>query len=423
MEIAFGIVVVAILVVAAVFSYALHRDLLFPPVILCVTWIPVLMGGIAVSQSNGHTFQVATMLLVGCGILAFTAGCSVVTSSRRLSKLDAVGSAYRPPSMKGMMVVLGGALAILPFYIAKAMQLGEAGPTPFWFMNIRIAIGRGEGYGWTGYGVTIAIMAVVILQTIRVSRGGKIGGKNVTQWFYLALGVATVYAVLATGRTYLLLLGFAVVGPKLVTRSIKVARVVPIFVVIGIVVFAAIATALRKGVTSDLPWVEFVSGVSSSITTYAVGGLFGLDSLLSGGALHAQGLYSTRFFFSVLNGLGFNLPVPSLVLVPITEPIITNVYSAFGIYYSDFGLVGSVIFFLVLGVAYGFMYVSIRVNRISSGSIILYSIGIYPLFMSFFQDQFVTLMSTWIQFVLLWLVCVKLLGRIRFRAINSYSVM
>jgi oligosaccharide repeat unit polymerase len=80
----------------------------------------------------------------------------------------------------------------------------------------------------------------------------------------------------------------------------------------------------------------------------------------------------------------------------IKTPVLTNVYTVYQPYFLDFSYVGVVLIQFFLGLLHGHIY-----KRAVSGSaffVTLYGLSLYPLVMQFFQDQYLNLLSTWVQF-------------------------
>jgi oligosaccharide repeat unit polymerase len=72
-----------------------------------------------------------------------------------------------------------------------------------------------------------------------------------------------------------------------------------------------------------------------------------------------------------------------------------NVYTVFSPYYRDFGVVGVGLFLGVLGALHGWIF-----RQLKTGMpiiIVANALLFYALIMQFFQDQYFSLMSQWIQ--------------------------
>lgn len=114
-----------------------------------------------------------------------------------------------------------------------------------------------------------------------------------------------------------------------------------------------------------------------------------------------------RTLLAILSVINPSISVPELVQSPLTiaNGVSSNVYTVFHYYYLDFGGIYSLLILGVLGVLTGVLY-----RKAKGGDpiwVYLYSLSIYPAFMQFFQDQYFSLLSTWIQFGLIGLLICK----------------
>jgi oligosaccharide repeat unit polymerase len=111
------------------------------------------------------------------------------------------------------------------------------------------------------------------------------------------------------------------------------------------------------------------------------------------------GTNTFRFFYAILNRLGYDIEVPKLVndFITIGLNSNTNVYTIYYFYAQDFGLFYAMIIMLFLGIFHGFLY-----KKMCSKNpywVYWYALSCYPLFMQFFQDQYFSLLSTWLQYL------------------------
>ncbi|WP_412522731.1 O-antigen polymerase [Shewanella chilikensis] len=66
----------------------------------------------------------------------------------------------------------------------------------------------------------------------------------------------------------------------------------------------------------------------------------------------------------------------------------SNIYTAIRRIVSDFSLVGSCLYFFIFGVIYGWLYKNIQLNKNNDFSIVLYSMLLFPVFMSAWDERF-----------------------------------
>lgn len=83
----------------------------------------------------------------------------------------------------------------------------------------------------------------------------------------------------------------------------------------------------------------------------------------------------------------------------------TNVYTFYSWYADDFGIIYALVVQFFIGIFYGKLYKNMSQNRVFG--IYLYASFIYPLLMQIFQDQYFSLLSTWIQCIFYGFVLLK----------------
>lgn len=110
-----------------------------------------------------------------------------------------------------------------------------------------------------------------------------------------------------------------------------------------------------------------------------------------------------RFFsaFNVALGLGDGANELVQQFIYIANGVSSNVYTMFQYYCDDFGVVYSIIMSAILGLMSGFCYKRENVDALFG---YLSCLLLYPAFMQFFQDQYFSLASTWLQLLFVGLI-------------------
>lgn len=134
----------------------------------------------------------------------------------------------------------------------------------------------------------------------------------------------------------------------------------------------------------------------SVLWIYLLGGISAFDSILHGTSSEMNGINTFRSVLAVFASFGFDVPVVDLVQDYAYIPHPTNVYTVFFPYFVDFGIFAVFLTQFIFGAAHTLLYSLAR--RGSSVFAIIFSISVYPLFMQWFQDQYFSLLSTWVMF-------------------------
>lgn len=145
---------------------------------------------------------------------------------------------------------------------------------------------------------------------------------------------------------------------------------------------------------------NFLSQNLKITTGYISGSIVAFDKWLIKNEKLLFGKNIFRFFFAIIYKMGFKIETPNLVqqFTYIGDNEFSNVYTFFYYYVKDFGILYSVMIEFFLGFVNGFIY---KLNKERKGYwTYLYVLSFYPALMQFFQDQYFSLMSMWLQYIL-----------------------
>lgn len=206
-------------------------------------------------------------------------------------------------------------------------------------------------------------------------------------------------SLMTLGRTTLFLYIILMLSIFLVGQNVKQKQILKFtigFLAVG-VVFFGFYNVLKYPYKSSGHSL-FYSAIKSNIV-YLSGSLVAFEKWAEMDYVLLYGANTFRFFIAVLNRLGFEIAPQNLVnpFIDISLNQNTNVYTIYYYYVSDFGLWYGYAMQLLIGGLHGILY-----KKLFSGKAIwlyLFSLSLYPLSMQFFQDQYLSLTSTWIQFI------------------------
>lgn len=252
----------------------------------------------------------------------------------------------------------------------------------------------GESWGYIAYLSTSVMILAICMKARDVLFSDQL---NTSAWITnFIVVVAFVCAVLSTGRTSVLLLLISIYFLDTIAKgsSLSFKKTTALFL-LTIVFFSTIAVLLNKGGDSNQSISENVESVSTIIAYYFLTPLSALDVFLnSNHSLHYGG-YTLRFFFVLANSLGFsNFEVVELIQNFVYVPVPTNVYTLYHAYLSDFGIGYLILMQFFLGLFYGVIF---AIKRDTISSIVYRSLLFYPIIMSFYNEQLLTITSQWIQ--------------------------
>jgi oligosaccharide repeat unit polymerase len=373
-------VLIALLVLLAVGNYRLSHSVLYPPFIFCSVWLLVILLYAADFVNLGRLHW-NTLALVGTGAVLMSIGGKVAM----LLPEDPFHIHLRsihPRRSNWIRIVLlllvGAGVALLArrTYLAAASGIGSA------FLE-RARNGMSDvtdsSPSFLVYALPWAIFASVMFHAER---------RNWSAWLMTA--IALVGSVLSTGRTNLLQLVSALTCVHLLLTNRLDLRAAIRFVRWPLVAFLLLWTGLIF--TTKNTTVFGTTTVGETITLflvgYIVGPVVGLDYVLAHPEQYLGAPNHTfKLFFSAVSSLHLiqYTPAPPFdEFAPMDFP--TNVYTVYKFYYTDFGIAGVLIAITLIGFFQTILYRKACTKSIFG--IYLFALSMYPLIMSFFDDQY-----------------------------------
>jgi len=198
----------------------------------------------------------------------------------------------------------------------------------------------------------------------------------------------------STGRTHLLLLFSLALMPLIMLEVVRVrGLLIALFLTAATFVFVATMTA--KGISLEAGFAENAASLAENLRAYTIAPFVAMSELTQAGSPVEWGSNTFRFFLTVLHSLGVsNKPPPPLIREYVFVPDPTNVYTVYEIYFRDFSYLGVLVPPSLLAFhwwLYG------RARKIGEKWMFYYAASVYPLATQFFQDQYFTPLSIWIQ--------------------------
>lgn len=368
---------------------AYTRDALHPGALLAGLWGTVGLGYLGLPHAL-RPIGLETLLLVSSAVVAFVVGSlGVATAAPPERSLMFRSTAVRH-------VLYWAALLGLPAFLLQAQEIADSAAfTESMLINLRIAL-TGElddvqTYGLLGYLLPISFTSTLV--ELASSRRRLFEPRG-----WVAFAVSLSYAVLATGRTFLFVLLIALAFVALVQRRIRPAAMLWVGLVLLGGVFFGLGWLFNK-IGEDSPNVNALSALDA-LSLYLLGSLAAFDlALLQPGAPLDWGLNTFRSMMAVLASAGIDVEVVPLVKDYVFVPEATNVYTVFLPYLQDFGVAGAVLFLAFFGWLHARLYRAAKSQ--DPRLVILYALSVYPLLMQFFQDQYFSLLTTWVLFTVL----------------------
>ncbi|MCQ2210610.1 MAG: oligosaccharide repeat unit polymerase [Paludibacteraceae bacterium] len=289
------------------------------------------------------------------------------SATYRDSKLDKPGTLIRN-------IYLIASVLTFPKLIFFAKVAIANGASSNWAWNLRLAaIGQGSGFDEPFGGLFVIIWQVSLLMEFLCYERKKWWRLALIVFIYAAFGAITMSKI-----TFLTLFLFGCTifyFKKIITLK---------HLVIGL----SVLLVFFLGLQSVRQAIKFSEANENIFVIYMVSNLSAFDTLEPCSTLHF-GENTFRFCYAVFYKLGLsNIEPIDTLLKWVEKPIPTNTYTAMYPYYKDFGIIGLIIFPILMGITYGWLFK--KAQKGSNFHILLYAAAANIIFMQYAADLFFT---------------------------------
>lgn len=277
-----------------------------------------------------------------------------------------------------------------PLAYKKALSLSGADIfSVLGYIQLRSAMTEdGQGFGILAY---LSTLSYIVTSTSAILYATKSIG---FMRLIFSIVVSLFYVYLGTGRTSVLLLLILIFIPLVILNLIHLKGIF-IFSLLVVVLFVFIAGMTAKGISVEVGFIENLNSFIENIRGYTVAPFLALSQLANINFSIALGANTFRTFIALAYGLGLSDLQPiALIRGWAYVPDPTNVYTVYETYFRDFLYIGIIVPPLFLAAHWWLYRKAIKIGGIW---VFYYSASVYPLAMQFFQDQYFSLFSTWVQ--------------------------
>lgn len=378
-----------------IIMFIIKRNFTSPVIMYLSIWTVVLLAYFfaTVYQFSSYRISDFTFVFVNFGSLSFTLGSLLIKENpfKSLTSYD-----YRWSRVFDYIIVSFLLISLIMEYFYLKSQLDSPKTLSSFLIQLRYLKNYEDlNYGIYKYIGTLSVfnLGIRFLKT-NITRFDK--GMLITS---VLLGF--LYAVLSTGRTnffLILIMAFASIIVK--NKKIKIFSLIKFFG-LGVLSFVLMGVFLNKGGDVDNSISQNFNLMIDSFLGYLIGPLCSLDVFVNTSFQLEYGQNSFRFFYAIFYKIGISSTPPSeLVESFVHIPYPSNVYTIYKKYILDFGYLGSLYVMSLLGLVTTYLYKSSKKTH----SIIIkyaYIISVYPIIMSFFNEQIFSILSQWIQHLIL----------------------
>lgn len=377
-----------------------NRRVFQPAVLFSLTWLAVLLMQFVfrftvLDELRPLSLELHLLFLAGT-IIFSVGGLLIYLNCKKNESKNVYALAQGEISVILQTVLTILILIGLPFYISASYQIFIASQAEEFFKGLRNELTAGDAdIGPSKYFMSLAYVVYAVNLYAYYKQKSKLNMVLLIVSFLLLL----IYAVFGTGRTYFLIIFSIYLGVGFFSNpNFSVKKYAGAFGIF-IMTFVLIGIIYGKGGSAFFSIKENINAAVENLGIYVVTPLNALDvEIKDNTVIKTEGDNTLRFFKKIGMQLGVlpNKKVADLIQVYVYVPYATNVYTYYSPYIKDFGIAYSLFMLFVFGLLHAWVY-----NKaVKTGAVryIFYcSFLFFPLFLSFFSDEYLTLMSFWIQ--------------------------
>lgn len=378
------------------FNYYINKTSGYPPFLYSLVWFVVIFFHFLCVTFNlivVYELSFLSLFIYSFGVIIFTLGGLAIKLKFKVENANLAENLYFEIRKKVDVTLIIITLIFLPVFIIKSYELAiEYMIYDSLFAGLRNSSVQEQDVGFSKYGLNFAYISFFLQSYQYVYK------KDNKFKLFLSAFILLVFCVFSTGRTFFILYLCLIFGILIIFKKLKKKHL--IYGLSSVVVlFATIGILLNKGGSTDNSLEENISGIFESFMVYFIGSLSAFDSFIHSNYANTYGENSFRFFYSMLYKIGVVETKPiDLVDQYASIPFETNVYTIYKIYFQDLGFLFMTIVVFSMALLHTFIYLK-AINERKFLYTFLYSIMLYPLFMSFFQEQYLSLLPTWIYMI------------------------
>ena len=380
-----------------------------PAVLFSLLWFVVLLLHFIFSFTlldELPPLSLSTYLIFFIGAVTFSLGSFIQTVywQKNFEKKDKLGRIPKvfddeiSPILRCIFLTI--CAVALPFFLMASYKIFVASNIENFFIGLRTQLVYGdEDIGSLKYLFPFALVVYAInLKSFLVDRN-----KSNKLLFLISLLTTIIYAVFNTGRLSFLFVLVIYIGMSFIYKKDLLLKKLVLPIIIFMAVFISLGIVYGKGGNVDISAKENIASATQSTAIYMVASLNALDwDLNHQSTVNYNGDNSLRFFLKLGEQLNLisNVKVNNLLTPFVLVPYVTNVYTFYSPYIKDFGKFYSWFMIGLFGLIHTFLYNKAVATKSLKYSL-YYSLMLFPLIISFFADQYLTITSLWFQMIFL----------------------
>ena len=375
------------------------KKMFYPPTLYSLIWFVMIFLHFIVASFD----YLGVKYISVYSLIIFTIGPCIFTLGGIFIKLPQKKDDHNPEffyiNKKFLNVLMMLSTILLPLYAYESyLIVMNNSITGNYMQDLRLNLNSGEFSRKYVYGIIFAFFYFFICLYGVLIKHESIGKKRL---IYSTV-ILVLYIVLSTGRTAFLQFFILILGLISSVKYLKIKYIIGSTVAF-VLLFFIYGFIMEKGTDKNASFSDNLVTMNENMTTYLIGGISAFDHKMNNGFKNFNGERTFRLPIAILNKLGVIDSKPQeLVEDFVFVPFPTNVYTSYQVYIEDFGVFYILIVLLSQSILHTFFFKnSLANNKYRFQNLYLYSLFLFPLIMSFFQDQFISLLPTWLYAFLL----------------------
>ncbi|HFK1789143.1 O-antigen polymerase [Bacillus pacificus] len=385
-----------IMLVITAISLYIFKDVLSPAFLFCLPWILSFIGLTMSDYLESPTSFMYLYIILGAIIFIIGFGLAMVnTNLGRRYVASAEIYAFKPVMFK-LLILFEALITLYLYYIHYVYVRGHY--TISIYQSVRQGLANDTLVipGYLNYARSIIIILAVcmLIMYFNIQEGQK---KEYRKILIIQLVLAILNLSLTMTRNGILMSTLPMLISFLICKNFNNRQTLKYamrFLILFLVFFSVIAIMKVSYLTQ---YDTYSSLLMNQFALYMSGSLVAFEKLVASSSDYLYGQNTFRFLYAIFHKLFGTGEAQGLVqdTVAISDKQGTNVYTFYQYYFKDFGLLYALLVQFFIGIFHGILYRKMLSKR--PINIFFFSIMIYPLVMQFFQDQYISLFSTWLQ--------------------------
>lgn len=377
---------IILLIILQWYSWRRYKDFLNPAVIHNVFWI-LSISGLCILLPRVDISLKTFSLILG-GAIAFQLGFSMIRVRNVKEKV-----LYLNPFAIKMSI----AILFIPFFIVM-VQYYRSGL----FLDSSVYDSLKDGkeeleipayMSYVFKFIQFFTLAILILYWKAKNKGQRI---KIKKWIVFLFIMGLVCTLSTPTRNSMLFFLAPLIMIYLYTHNMTRKKIF-LLMFVGLFIFLLYFYFVSLGKY----WYKYDNGESPyailgrEILGYLSASIYALDLYIDKHEFTRFGADTFRYFLAIYDSIFKTNYCPELVNDFINKEINTNVYTFYDYYLRDFGLLYAIIAQFIYSALHAYTYKNAK--RGSLLSVFFAAMLSYPLLMQFFQDQYASIMSLWVQ--------------------------